>query len=160
MYQKHGESKTRLYGVWGNMRFRCNNPNDDHYKYYGAKGIKVCKEWDDFTAFRDWALANGYDENAPIGVCTIDRIDVNGNYEPSNCRWVDAKIQSQNRGRYKTKNMWTINGVTMNAAEWCRHYNISIPFVMYRIKKMGMTPYEALTAHKFTSGRPRKVEVI
>jgi len=160
LYHRHGESKTRLYRTWTNMRFRCNDTHDCHYKYYGAKGVKVCKEWDDFTVFKDWALANGYDKNAPFGVCTIDRIDVDGNYEPSNCRWVDAKTQIHNRGRIHTKNMWTINGKTMNAAEWSRYYNLSLPYVMYRVKKKGMTPYEALTTPKFAQGRPKNSEVI
>lgn len=94
----HHGSKERLYGIWSDMRFRCNNPKDKSYKYYGAKGVKVCDEWEhDYGAFRDWALANGYDPNAKFQECTIDRINPFGNYEPSNCRWVDIATQERNK---------------------------------------------------------------
>lgn len=77
---------------------RCCNANAPDYKYYGARGIKICDEWlNDYTAFKKWALDSGYDANAEHGVCTIDRINVNGNYEPVNCRWVSMTIQSRNR---------------------------------------------------------------
>lgn len=89
--------KERLYKLWVRMRARCSNCNSKDYKYYGGRGISVCKEWDDYNNFRMWALMNGYDANAPHGKCTIDRIDVNGNYEPSNCRWVDMKTQNKNK---------------------------------------------------------------
>lgn len=84
------------------MRHRCANSNDASYKYYGGRGITVCEEWGDYERFRNWALANGYDPNAPQGECTIDRIDVNGNYEPSNCRWVDMKTQNANKRNTKS----------------------------------------------------------
>lgn len=97
--RKHGLSlqKERLYYVWVGMRQRCLNANYKQYKDYGGRGISYCKEWDDYNNFRMWALANGYDDKAPFGKCTLDRIDVNGNYEPSNCRWVDMKIQNNNK---------------------------------------------------------------
>ena len=95
----------RLYGVWNSMIQRCINPNNTNYEYYGGRGIKVCEEWmgeNGFQNFYNWAIANGYDCDADFGQCTIDRKDVNGNYEPSNCRWVDMFTQIHNRRPYGT----------------------------------------------------------
>lgn len=94
---KHHGFGTRLYHVWNSMRQRCNNPNHYAYVNYGGRGIKICSDWDNYESFRDWAMASGYDELAPRGQMTLDRIDVNGNYEPSNCRWADMKAQTRNR---------------------------------------------------------------
>lgn len=94
---RHGHSGDRLYRVWNNMKQRCCNKNNSNYKNYGGRGISVCQEWLDFMNFYDWAMENGYDYNAEFGECTIDRIDVNGNYEPSNCRWVDVIVQAENK---------------------------------------------------------------
>lgn len=94
----HGKSdKERLYTVWLGMRQRCNNSHNSDYKYYGAKGVKICEEWNDYGVFREWSLANGYREDADFFDCTIDRINPFGNYEPNNCRWVSIKEQRNNR---------------------------------------------------------------
>lgn len=96
----HGKSKGRLYQIWSAMKRRCTNPNSKDYKNYGARGIRVCQEWsDDYNRFENWSMTNGYDNNAKYGECTIDRINVNGNYEPNNCRWVDMKTQANNKQR-------------------------------------------------------------
>lgn len=94
---KHGMSHSRLYRIWLCMRRRCYDERNIGYKYYGGRGIGVCDEWrNSFEAFRDWALANGYRDDL-----TIDRIDVNGNYEPLNCRWTDISTQLKNRRKWK-----------------------------------------------------------
>ena len=96
----HGMSKTRINNIYHSMKERCYCETQNTYKRYGGRGIKVCDEWlgkYGFRNFYNWAMSTGYDYNAKRGECTIDRINVDGNYEPSNCRWVDAKIQRSNQ---------------------------------------------------------------
>lgn len=96
--KKHGKSYSRLYEVWHGMKKRCYCKTSSGYQYYGGRGITVCEEWQNsFEIFEKWAFSNGYDENAKFGDCTLDRIDVNGNYEPSNCRWVSMAEQNKNK---------------------------------------------------------------
>ena len=98
MKRIHGGSDTRLYHVWKGMHSRCYQKSHNRYKDYGARGITICDEWlHDFAAFRDWAVANGYDENAQRGQCTIDRIDNDNGYSPDNCRFVDMGVQRKNQ---------------------------------------------------------------
>lgn len=95
---KHGMTNDRLYNVWQGMKQRCYYSKHNHYKDYGGRGIIICDEWkNNFNAFYNWAISHGYDKNAKRNQCTIDRIDVNGNYEPSNCRWVSQSIQNLNK---------------------------------------------------------------
>jgi hypothetical protein len=91
---KHGWFGTKLYQTWANMKRRCFNKNDKNFSRWGGRGITVCDEWMEFVLFKDWALSNGYDESL-----SIDRIDNNGNYEPSNCRWTTRAVQSRNQNK-------------------------------------------------------------
>lgn len=99
----HGLSNSRIYHVWNGMIQRCENPNCEAYRCYGGRGITVCEEWHDLEKFAKWAYSNGYNEDAERGECTIDRIDNDGNYEPSNCRWADMKVQASNKRNTRKK---------------------------------------------------------
>lgn len=133
---KHGMSKSKLFGIWHGMCQRCNNPNNNSYKDYGERGIKVCDEWLDSKSFFEWAKANGYEEGL-----TIDRIDVDGNYEPKNCRWVDWSIQANNTRR---NHYLTINGETKTVAQWAKQNNIPYHHV-FRRTEMGWSIEDAVT---------------
>lgn len=119
-----GESKTRLYSIWWGMKARCQPKGG--LENYSGRGIKVCKEWDDnYKAFRDWSLANGYEDGL-----SIDRINNDGDYEPSNCRWTTAYEQAWNKGNnlvfhYKGVQLQTRDIVTMTGLRyktvWSRH---------------------------------------
>ena len=120
----HGHSnKEKLYSVWFHMKDRCRNPDS---KYYGAKGIKVCEEWDkDYMAFRKWALENGYKDGL-----TIDRIDVNGDYCPENCRWLTVLEQNYN----KTNTILiTCDGETHNVKEWAEITGLPRHVIRHRL---------------------------
>ena len=114
---KHGGSHDRLYKIWMSMHNRCKRTK-------GYEKVSICKEWHEYEPFKAWAYANGYDESAPKWQCTIDRINVDGNYAPDNCRWVNQSVQMFNRrkmhsklglrGVYKTKNDKYYAAITKN----------------------------------------------
>lgn len=109
----HGETDTRLYNIWLAMKRRCDTPSLKAYPDYGGRGITVCDEWvNSYESFRDWSLANGYNEKL-----SIDRINNNGNYEPDNCRWVDCVAQANNR---RSNVILEFNGESHNITEWAR----------------------------------------
>lgn len=112
-HKQHGLSNSKIYKAWSSMRSRCNCKTNKVYYRYGGRGIKVCKEWDDnFQAFYDWSISNGFRDDL-----TIDRIDNNGDYSPDNCRWATMLIQDNN----KRNNVFIAhNGETHTAAEWDR----------------------------------------
>lgn len=122
----HGETKTRLHRIWLNMKNRCNNTKGKKYEIYGGRGIKVCDEWQRFEGFRDWAMTHGYHEHL-----TIDRIDVNGDYCPDNCRWATQKEQQNNR---RNNHFITIDGTTQTMAQWAKEKGIDSSVIKARIK--------------------------
>lgn len=114
----HGETHSRLYDIWRNMKYRCNKKEHKSYKYYGGRGIEVCDEWmKSYEIFKEWALNNGYNETL-----TIDRIDVEGNYEPDNCRWATFKEQGRNRRNNK---LFNYNGKILTQSEICEITGLS-----------------------------------
>lgn len=116
------DTNGRLYKIFAGMKTRCYNKNRDDYKHYGKKGIKICDEWlSDFMAFYSWALNNGYKDDL-----TIDRKDVNGDYNSNNCRWVDKKTQSRNTSKLYSHNTSGYRGVCWdkNYNKWCTRISI------------------------------------
>ncbi len=124
---KHNLTNSRLFKIWSGILNRCYNKNNHKYKNYGGRGITICDEWkNDFKVFYDWSITNSYQDNL-----TIDRIDVNGNYEPSNCRWVNQKTQQNN----KNSNLWiTYDNQTYTLSEWSEILNINYYTLKSRLR--------------------------
>lgn len=143
------EGISRLNNIFDNMKRRCYNPKNTNYDCYGGRGIKVCDEWNNrekvhlgkgscskgWLAFKKWALENGYQDNL-----TIDRIDPNGNYEPSNCRWITMKVQSNN---LRNNVRLTYKGRTQTIHEWCDELNLNYNCIRDRICRKGWDVTEA-----------------
>ena len=132
----HGLWGTSLYWSWHSMKDRCLNPNCAVYKHYGARGIAVCDDWMGFEAFRDWALSNSYKEGL-----TIERIDVNGNYEPDNCTWIPMSEQSNNK---RSSRIITFRDKTMNLKKWADHLGLR-PSVLWGRLDRGWSVEKAFT---------------
>lgn len=125
--KRHGERYTRLYGIWKGIKERCNTPSNTAYKNYGARGITYCKEWEEYLVFKEWALSHGYTDEL-----TIDRIDVNGDYCPENCRWATPKEQANNtrHNRYLT-----YKGKTQSIALWSDELGIPKATIQSRLRR-------------------------
>lgn len=123
------------------MCYRCYNKIDESYINYGGRGIKVCDEWlNDYFSFRNWAIDNGYSDNL-----SIDRIDVNGNYEPSNCRWATDKEQGNNKRNNK---MIEYKGEVKTLSEWCDELGLEYFRTKARLNTCNMTPEQAFELPK------------
>lgn len=126
-HTKHNIRHTRIYRIWCLMKSRCYSKNSNSYYNYGARGIRICKEWkENPMAFYDWAVANGYKDNL-----SIDRIDNNGNYEPSNCKW--STKQEQNKNQRRTR-LITYKGQKKCLADWEKELGFTKGKLGYRIR--------------------------
>jgi hypothetical protein len=137
MWYKHGKNGQRLCNIWYSMIARCEHKNNRGYEGYGGRGIKVCDEWHDVNVFYKWALSNGYADNL-----TIDRINNDGNYEPSNCRWVTRKEQANNR---RTNVYVEYRGKKYTVDELAETHGINSDVLRARIFNHGWTLERALS---------------
>lgn len=131
----------KLYSVYRGMIRRCSTLNEEYHDYlsYTLKGIKVCEEWrNDFYSFYVWALSNGFSKGL-----TLDRIDNDGNYEPSNCRWATPKEQANNRGKRRDNDDIMLNGTTKSVSEWSKILGIKQVTIYTRLRR-GWKPEDAL----------------
>lgn len=132
----HGESNTKLYRHWVCMMRRCYDENYHSYKYYGARGIEVCKEWHNYEAFKTWTLLTRADESL-----TCERKDYNGDYCPENCTWIPLSEQANNR---RSCIMITYQDKTQNLMQWCKELKLSYPKIYTRMYRNKMTFEEAI----------------
>lgn len=123
----HGLGKPPLYSHWVNMKTRCFNKNNPKYKDYGARGITICEEWLDFKVFYEWAMSHGYAEGL-----SIERIDVDGNYCPDNCKWITMSEQAKNK---RTNVYLTYNGITDTVAGWTKRIGCGRETLRERLKR-------------------------
>ena len=145
MNETHGESKTRLYKIWSDIKKRCYCKTFWAFDRYGGRGIKLCEEWHDYPTFRDWCINNGYAENL-----TIDRIDNDGNYQPDNCRWVDRKTQANNKSNVRHI---TYKGETKTISEWAEIVGVNRQTLYSRIFTYNIPLEEAFTPTKYSIGK-------
>ena len=144
---RHGMHSTKLYHIWSGMRSRCEDPNHASYKNYGGRGIQVFHAWKDAAAFIAWALTNGYEEGL-----SIERRNVDGDYEPDNCHWVPFSEQRLNRRDSLT---WTAWGETKPAGDWYRDARCSVAPKTVRDRVVnGWTIEDALSTPARSIDRP------
>ena len=136
----HGMTNSRLHQIWNNIKDRVFNHNCKQYKDYGGRGISICNEWkDNFTAFRDWAYSNGYQDDL-----MIDRINNDDSYSPCNCRWVDRLTQNNNT----RKNVFlTFSGKKLTVSQWARELGVNVSLLRCRLKR-GWTVEDTLSVPK------------
>jgi hypothetical protein len=145
-YSEHGQARTRIYRTYAKMKARCYRETEPSYKNYGARGIKICDEWlNNFKAFYDWAIANGYSDDL-----SIERLDVNGDYCPENCTWIPLSEQTENR---RCNIMITREGKTQSLNRWSRELGIPWATIRGRMKR-GMSFEEAISI--MIEGREKK----
>lgn len=137
---RHGMRYTRIYNIWRKMKERCSNPNATNYRYYGAKGIRVCEEWLAFETFYEWAKTSGYRDDL-----TIDRINVFDNYKPGNCRWATIREQNNNTTRNHTI---TIGRETRTIQGWADEIGINRSTILSRLKN-GWSPEDAVLMPRY-----------
>lgn len=133
----HGDIKSRLYKIWGNMRNRCSNENNPAYHNYGARGIAVCKEWDSYESFREWAYSNGYNDDL-----TLDRIDNDAGYSPDNCRWANVYEQANNK---RNNVIIEYNGEVATMSEWAKILGIPYKVLYARLNRSMWSVEKAFT---------------
>jgi len=133
----HGMFGTRLYGIWVSMHKRCRGTSTaQHRRLYRDRGIVVCAEWATFEPFMSWAAANGYSDDL-----SIDRVDPNGNYTPSNCRWVSMKVQANNK---RNNHLLTLHGTTKTLRQWSEEYGLKWTALHERLRR-GWSVEDAIT---------------
>lgn len=145
---KVGVSRERLYSIWTGMHERCTNPKSPAYEYYGGRGITICEDWDYYSKFCAWAWNSGYSDDL-----SLDRINVNGNYEPRNCRWATSKEQANNK---RTNKYIEYNGELFTAAEWSAITAIDQRHILKRLSR-GWETEEAIGIKEHA--RARKINI-
>lgn len=146
LYSGVRQNDKHLYAVWNGIKQRCRNTNNRSYYNYGGRGIKICDEWaDNYEVFYNWAIRSGYKTGLEI-----DRIDYNGDYCESNCRFVQKEIQANNK---RNVVLYTINGITKSLPQWCREYHRDYYTVRQRVYKLGWNIEDALVLPKNTKNK-------
>lgn len=141
--------RDRLYNIWSGMKHRCYNPNSTIYRNYGGRGVSVCPEWrNNFSAFRDWSMSNGYAKNK-----SIDRIDVNGDYCPENCRWASQSQQQRNKRNSQTA---FYKGCEMSLADIAEKTGINLRTLRSRIQILGWSVEKAVSTPVRSLNKPKK----
>lgn len=148
----HGMTETHLYSVWCGMKCRCNNPHYKHFDRYGGRGIKVCEEWSNsFEPFMEWSFKNGYREDLSGKEQSLDRINVDGDYSPDNCRWISMKKQARNRGDTVYVES---KGVKISAREFAEENGIENYVFVFRRAKAGQSADQILHDWKMINETP------